>query len=61
MLKQISDLETELARTRGEISENEGKMYALKAGASANLAELKLGTETELNPVRNQLHQKQAG
>jgi uncharacterized protein involved in exopolysaccharide biosynthesis len=50
LLKQISDLETELARTRGEISENEGKMYALKAGASANLAELKLGTETELNP-----------
>lgn len=50
LLNQISALETELAKTRGEISENEGKMYALKAGASANLAELKLGTETELNP-----------
>jgi uncharacterized protein involved in exopolysaccharide biosynthesis len=50
LLKQISDLEVELARTRGEISENEGKMYALRAGSSANLAELKLGIETELNP-----------
>jgi len=50
LLKQISDLDLELARTRSEISENEGKMQALKAGGSANLAELKLGTETELNP-----------
>jgi len=50
LLKQISDLEVELARTRSEISENEGKMSALKSGGSASLAELRLGTETELNP-----------
>ena len=50
LLRQISDLEVELARTRGEISENEGKMEALKASSSPIFTELKLGTETELNP-----------
>ncbi len=60
LLNQISGLEVELAGTRSAISENEGKMSALKAGGSSNLAELKLGTETELNPyaissIRNRL------
>jgi uncharacterized protein involved in exopolysaccharide biosynthesis len=50
LLKQISELEVDLAKTRGEISENEGKMEALRGATSEALKELTMGTETELNP-----------
>ena len=60
LLQQISDLEVELARTRSEISEKEGKMQALMGHTSVGLAEIKMGEETELNPlaisgIRNKL------
>lgn len=50
LLKQISDLEVELARTRSEISENEGKVLSLAGNPTANTTEIKMGEETELNP-----------
>jgi uncharacterized protein involved in exopolysaccharide biosynthesis len=50
LLNQISDLEVELAKTRGEISENEGKMKALTGQPSVTPTGLKMGEETDLNP-----------
>ena len=50
LLNQISDLEVELAKTRGEISENEGKMEALTGNPSVSLTAIKMGEETDLNP-----------
>ena len=50
LLQQISDLEVELAKTRSEMSENEGKMQALMGHPSVNLEEIKMGEETDLNP-----------
>ena len=50
LLKQISDLEVELAKTRGEISENEGKMQAMMGHPTETGTEFKMGQETELNP-----------
>jgi uncharacterized protein involved in exopolysaccharide biosynthesis len=60
LLKQISDIEVELAKTRSEMSENEGKMEALTGNPSANFTEAKMGEETDLNPyamssIRNRL------
>ena len=60
LLKQISDLELELAKTRGEISENKGKMAALRGNPTESLPDFKMGEETELNPyaisaIRNRL------
>ena len=60
LLNQISDLEVELVKTRSEISENKGKMQALKGYPSVDLAEVKMGEETDLNPyaisaIRNRL------
>ena len=60
LLNQISELEVELAKTRSEISENQGKMEALRGNPTATLTELKMGEETELNPyaisaIRNRL------
>lgn len=59
LLNQISGLEVELAKTRGEISENEGKKQAL-TGPSGKVSEVKMGEETDLNPyaisgIRNRL------
>ncbi len=50
LLNQISDLEVDLAKTSGEISQNEGKMQALKGNSSAALTEIRMGEETDLNP-----------
>jgi uncharacterized protein involved in exopolysaccharide biosynthesis len=60
LLNQISDLEVELVKTRSEISENKGMMQALKGHPSVDLAEVKMGEETDLNPyaisaIRNRL------
>jgi uncharacterized protein involved in exopolysaccharide biosynthesis len=50
LLKQVSDIELELAKTRSEISENEGKMQALMGHPSATPTDVKMGEETDLNP-----------
>lgn len=51
LLKQISDLNIELSKTRSEISEQEGKMQALMGYPSAEiLLEVKMGQETDFNP-----------
>jgi len=50
LLNQISDLEVELAKTRGEMSEHKGKMQALTDYPSASSTEFKMGEETDLNP-----------
>ena len=60
LLQQISDLEVELSKTRSEISENQGKKQALMGQSSVSLTEIKMGEETELNPlaisgIRNKL------
>ena len=60
LLNQISDLEVERVKTRSEISENKGKMQALKGYPSVDLTEVRMGEETELNPyvistIRNRL------
>jgi uncharacterized protein involved in exopolysaccharide biosynthesis len=49
LLKQISEIEMNLAKTRGEISENEGRLIALKTGQSGSES-AQYGQETELNP-----------
>ena len=51
LLNQISELELQLVKTRSETSENEGKMRALKGYPSAAFTEVKLGEETDLNPI----------
>jgi uncharacterized protein involved in exopolysaccharide biosynthesis len=60
MLQQISGLEVSLTNTRSEISENEGKMQALRRDPSASPTGTSMGEETELNPfaisgIRNRL------
>lgn len=60
LLQQISDSEVSLSETRSEISENEGKIQALRGDPSAKLTETRMGEETELNPyvisgIRNRL------
>jgi uncharacterized protein involved in exopolysaccharide biosynthesis len=50
LLKQISEIEMNLAKTRSEISENEGKLAALKTRPSGSEGTAQFGQETELNP-----------
>lgn len=50
LLKQISELELSLAKTRSEISENEGKLTALKTRPPGSEGTAQYGQETELNP-----------
>jgi uncharacterized protein involved in exopolysaccharide biosynthesis len=50
LLKQISELELSLAKTRSEISENEGKLTALKTRPPGSEGTTQYGQETELNP-----------
>lgn len=50
LLKQISELELSLAKTRSEISENEGKLLALKTRPPGSEGTAQYGQETELNP-----------
>jgi uncharacterized protein involved in exopolysaccharide biosynthesis len=48
--EQISEIEMNLAKTRSEISENEGKLAALKTRPSGSEATAQFGQETEFNP-----------
>lgn len=50
LLKQISEIEMNLAKTRSEISENEGKLAALKTKPPGSEGTAQFGQETELNP-----------
>lgn len=50
LLKQASELETEHARTRSEISEQESRVMALKGKSGAATPDSALGQETDLNP-----------
>jgi len=60
LLNQISQLEIELAKTRGELNENSGKIRALNASGGATSGSVSLGQETDFNPfsistLRNKL------
>jgi len=60
LLKQISDLELELAKTKSDRSEAEGKMQALKKSSAGFSDERTLGQETDFNPysmstIRNKI------
>ena len=50
LLKQISEIEMNLAKTRSEIGENEGKLLALKTRPPGSEATAQFGQETEFNP-----------
>jgi uncharacterized protein involved in exopolysaccharide biosynthesis len=50
LLKQISDAEMELARTKSARSETEGKLSALKQSSSGASTDRTLGQETDFNP-----------
>ncbi len=49
LLKQISDLELALSRTRAEINENRGKRETMEDGVSAPSPAEKFGKETDFN------------
>jgi uncharacterized protein involved in exopolysaccharide biosynthesis len=49
LLKQISEIEMDLAKTRSEISENEGKLISLKTRPPGSEATAQFGQETEFN------------
>ena len=51
LLKQISEIEMSLAKTRSEISENEGKLLALKTRPPGSEGTAQFGQETEINPI----------
>jgi uncharacterized protein involved in exopolysaccharide biosynthesis len=60
LLKQISDLELELAKTKSDRSEAQGKLQALKQSSAGLSAERTLGQETDFNPqsmslIRNKI------
>jgi polysaccharide biosynthesis protein PslE len=60
LLQQISFLENDSSKTRSEISENAGKLTALKGSGGIKQASEALGEETDLNPnvistLRNKL------
>ena len=60
MLNQISVLEIDLAKTRGELNENSGKIRALNAPSAAASEPAAMGQETDFNPyaistLRNRL------
>ena len=50
LLKQISDLELELAKTKSDRSESEGKLQALKKSSAGFSDDRTLGQETDFNP-----------
>ena len=50
LLKQISDQETELSKTRSEINENLGKLHAMEDKSYSPAGEVTLGQETDINP-----------
>lgn len=51
LLQQISSLESEESKTRSDISENLGKLTALRGGGSIKQASESLGEETDMNPT----------
>jgi uncharacterized protein involved in exopolysaccharide biosynthesis len=60
LLNQISQLEIELAKTRGELNENAGKIRGLNASSATASENASMGQETDFNPysistLRNKL------
>lgn len=51
LIKQISDVEMEMAKTRTEFSENRGKLQAMEEQSISPSGEVRLGQETDLNPL----------
>lgn len=51
LLQTSSSLKADLEKTRTEISEYEGKMHALIGHDSANMNEINMGEETDINPL----------
>jgi uncharacterized protein involved in exopolysaccharide biosynthesis len=51
LLQTSSSLKADLEKTRSEISEYEGKMYALIGHDTAHISEIEMGEETDINPL----------
>ena len=49
LLKQIADVEVDLAKTRADLSENRGRKEALETSQGSRTAEPRLGKETDAN------------
>ncbi|HME41664.1 MAG TPA: GumC family protein [Syntrophorhabdales bacterium] len=50
LLKQISEIEIELAKVKADLAENRGKREALRESRGSLTAEPRLGKETDFNP-----------
>ena len=50
LLKQIAEIETELAKNQGELNENAGRIRALKSQQSTGSEPGSMGQETDFNP-----------
>jgi uncharacterized protein involved in exopolysaccharide biosynthesis len=50
LLKQIAEIETERAKTQGELNENAGRIRALNSQQSAGAEAGSMGQETDFNP-----------
>ena len=59
LLKQIAEIETELAKTQGELNENAGRIRALKSHQSTGSEPGSMGQETDFNPLSMSIHQEQ--